>query len=235
MDVKYELRQVLVARRAMAFARLPTASALLASNFPSSISVSDQTVVAGYMPFRTEIDPLPLLRAFSLKGAQCAMPRINSPSPFWGRVGMGGAVAQRSVQELVANPQTPPSPNPFPTHSLLGEGGRGDALDFHLCDPDNQNHFTPNKLGLFEPHDTLPTATPNILLVPLLGFDRHGNRIGYGKGYYDNAIAYLRATSTILAIGVAFAEQEVELIPTQPHDQRLDWIITQNEAYRFPS
>ena len=230
MDEKSGLRHVLIARRANAFAKWPNAGAFLAANFPPSIFVSDQTVVAGYMPFRTEIDVLPLMRAFVGRGAQLVLPRMDSSSPLWGRVGMGGAVAQRSVQDLVANPQTPPSPDPFPI-----EGGRGEALQFHLCDIDNITHFTDNKMGLLEPNDTLPTATPTILLVPLLGFDRIGNRIGYGKGYYDNAITYLRATNTIIAIGIAFAEQQVERIPTQLHDQRLDWIITQNEAYRFPS
>jgi 5-formyltetrahydrofolate cyclo-ligase len=202
MRDKTELRAELAEVRADAFGACPDAGERLAANFPSSIAIADQAVVAGYMPFRSEIVPLPLLRMLSSMGAQSAMPRMNSPSSA-----------------------------PIPS---LG-WGEGKALSFHICDFTDQNHFTANKWGLLEPHAYLPTVTPTILLVPLLGFDRKGNRIGYGKGYYDEAITSLRATNNITTIGIGFAQQEVPEIPTQPHDQRLDWIITQNEAYRVPS
>jgi 5-formyltetrahydrofolate cyclo-ligase len=212
MRDKHALRQALAEHRAAAFEACHGASAPLAAHFPDAIAITSTTIVAGYMPFRTEIDVLPLMRALMARGGQGAMPRINSPSPLY--------------SDTVSTPY-PPTPSP--------RGGRGDALTFHLCDPDNPAHFAANKWGLLEPHAHLPTVTPTILLVPLLGFDRHGNRIGYGKGYYDGAIASLRAHTEVIAIGVAFAAQEVDRVPTQPHDQRLDWIITENEAYRFPS
>ena len=90
MDEKSGLRHVLIAKRANAFAIWPNAGVLLESNFPSCISVFDQTVVAGYMPFRTEINPLPLTRLLVKQGALFASPRMNSPSHLWGGVGVGG-------------------------------------------------------------------------------------------------------------------------------------------------
>ena len=69
--------------------------------------------------------------------------------------------------------------------------------------------------------------TPTVLLVPLLAFDRRGYRIGYGGGNFDATIAQLRTSGTILTIGLAYAEQEVEVVPIEPHDQPLDWIVTQ--------
>ncbi len=66
-----------------------------------------------------------------------------------------------------------------------------------------------------------------MLLVPLAAFDRRGHRIGYGKGYYDRALARLDAREPALAIGVAFAVQEIPFVPDGPHDRPLDGIVTE--------
>jgi len=60
-----------------------------------------------------------------------------------------------------------------------------------------------------------------------IDFDRAGYRIGYGAGYYDMTLAALRAKKKIVAIGLGFASQEVEKVPVEAHDQRLDFIITE--------
>jgi 5-formyltetrahydrofolate cyclo-ligase len=73
---------------------------------------------------------------------------------------------------------------------------------------------------------------PDMLLVPLLAFDRAGHRLGYGGGYYDRTIAALRAGRSVLAIGVGFAAQEVARVPAGAEDARLDWVVT--EAFAFP-
>ncbi len=218
---KSELRQALIARRALAFQLCPDAGEQLVAHFP--FPISKQVIVAGYMPFRAEIDPLPLLRWLMRQGAQLTLPRMNSPSHLWGGVGVGGG----ATDTITTTVPHPPTPSP--------QVGRGEALMFHRCDVDEPNHFQKNKWGLLEPRADLPTATPTILLVPLLGFDRQGNRLGYGKGYYDATIQALKSQGPLTTIGVAFAQQEVPEIPTQLHDQRLDWIITQNEAYPVPS
>ncbi len=75
-----------------------------------------------------------------------------------------------------------------------------------------------------------PEVDPDILLVPLLAFDRAGYRIGYGAGYYDMTIARLRSLKTITAVGIAFAAQEVPEIPKTPHDERLDLVLTERET-----
>jgi 5-formyltetrahydrofolate cyclo-ligase len=78
-----------------------------------------------------------------------------------------------------------------------------------------------------EPAPDAPLARPRILLVPLLAFDRRGRRLGYGAGYYDLVLRELRALSPPpLAIGVAFAAQEVDAVPTGPRDQPLDAVVT---------
>ena len=68
---------------------------------------------------------------------------------------------------------------------------------------------------------------PEILIVPLVAFDRKGGRLGYGGGFYDRTLAELRASGPVLAIGFAFAAQEAEDLPLEPTDQPLDLIVTE--------
>jgi 5-formyltetrahydrofolate cyclo-ligase len=70
---------------------------------------------------------------------------------------------------------------------------------------------------------------PDILIVPLLAFDRRGHRIGYGAGYYDMTLAKLRDMKPVTAIGIAFAAQETDTVPTTPRDARLDLVLTERE------
>ena len=83
--------------------------------------------------------------------------------------------------------------------------------------------------GIREPKADTPEVAPDILIVPLLAFDRTGNRIGYGAGYYDFTIAKLRAMKPTVAIGIAFAAQEIAEVPVTPRDARLDLVLTERE------
>lgn len=86
------------------------------------------------------------------------------------------------------------------------------------------------KFGIPEPGNSNPELRPNLLLVPLLAFDRRGNRLGYGAGYYDAALRKLRADGLLIAIGVAFDEQEVREVPREPQDEPLDTVLTPARA-----
>lgn len=68
---------------------------------------------------------------------------------------------------------------------------------------------------------------PTVLIVPCLAFDRAGYRLGYGGGFYDRTIESLRATGPLLAIGLAYAAQEMAQVPIEPTDRRLDLIVTE--------
>src|SRR5216683_5564207 len=87
--------------------------------------------------------------------------------------------------------------------------------------------------GIREPPADAPEAFPDILIVPLLAFDRTGHRIGYGAGYYDMTITRLRAIKPVTAIGVAFAVQEITAVPATPRDARLDLVLTERGAIDF--
>lgn len=83
--------------------------------------------------------------------------------------------------------------------------------------------------GIREPKADAPDVAPDILLVPLLAFDRLGHRIGYGAGYYDMTIGKLRAMKQVVAVGIAFAAQEIASVAVTPRDARLDLVLTERE------
>jgi 5-formyltetrahydrofolate cyclo-ligase len=87
--------------------------------------------------------------------------------------------------------------------------------------------------GIREPKADAPEVAPDILLVPLLAFDRAGHRIGYGAGYYDMTIKALRAQKPVVAVGLAFVAQEVGTVPATPRDARLDLVLTEREVIDF--
>ncbi|ATQ70255.1 MULTISPECIES: 5-formyltetrahydrofolate cyclo-ligase [Methylosinus] len=87
--------------------------------------------------------------------------------------------------------------------------------------------------GLSEPSDDKPALEPDIVFSPLAAFDRNGCRLGYGGGIYDATLAELRAKKRVVAIGIAYACQEAEAVPTEPHDQRLDFLLTEQELIAF--
>ncbi len=76
------------------------------------------------------------------------------------------------------------------------------------------------------------SLVPDILLVPLLGFDRAGYRIGYGGGFYDRTIAALQSAKPVTAIGLAFSAQEIDEVPREAHDMALDWVLTETGLKR---
>jgi 5-formyltetrahydrofolate cyclo-ligase len=84
--------------------------------------------------------------------------------------------------------------------------------------------------GIREPEPEAAEVEPDILLVPLLAFDRAGSRIGYGGGYYDRTIAQLRGRKAVVAVGLAFAAQEVSAVPITQGDERLNLVLTEREV-----
>lgn len=87
----------------------------------------------------------------------------------------------------------------------------------------------PGKWDIPRPPDDAPVVEPNVLLVPLLAFDRKGYRLGYGGGFYDRTLEGLRAKKRVIAIGVAYAAQEVAAVPVDEHDQLLNFVMTEKE------
>ncbi len=86
--------------------------------------------------------------------------------------------------------------------------------------------------GIQIPPETAREVQPDVLLVPLLAFDRSGYRLGYGGGFYDRTLEKLRAVKKITAIGLAYSGQEVDAVLRDEHDQQLDWIMTEQETIK---
>jgi 5-formyltetrahydrofolate cyclo-ligase len=175
-------REALARRNAMPGAvRAAAAQAIAARPFPLALPAGG--CVSGFMPLKSEISPIPLMRKLADAGVRLALPVV---------VGRGKLLVMRTF-------------------------AFGDTLASGVW-------------GIREPKPDAAEVFPDVLLVPLLAFDRRGNRIGYGGGYYDLTITALRARQPILAAGIAFAEQELIKVATGPRDARLDLVLTEREV-----
>ncbi len=87
--------------------------------------------------------------------------------------------------------------------------------------------------GTAHPLGTAPLIRPDVVIVPLLAFDRSGYRLGWGGGYYDRTLEVLRKTGNLVAVGAAYGAQECEGVPFDEWDQPLDWVLTEKEAIKI--
>ena len=178
-DIKAVARKAAFAARKAAFAAGQGQAAELLADF---LAAHVGKVLAGYMPMRTEIDPLPAMAVHQgVVGVPVIMAKAT-PLRFreWGP---GAAM-------------------------VAGEFGAK----------------IPAEGGWIE---------PEVLIVPLLAFDAAGYRLGYGGGFYDRTLAGLRARHRVLAVGFAFAAQEVAAVPVDGFDQRLDAVVTERGVRVF--
>lgn len=106
---------------------------------------------------------------------------------------------------------------------------RGGVSRFLLWE--NAAALKPDAYGMMAPPADAREVTPKLLLVPLLAFDRRGHRLGQGGGHYDRTLAALKPLGA-KSVGLAYAAQELPDVPAGPHDQTLDWIVTEREAIR---
>lgn len=110
--------------------------------------------------------------------------------------------------------------------------GADQPLRFRLWQPGDG--LVAGAAGALEPAEGAPEILPEVLLVPLLGFDASGHRLGQGGGHYDRTLAAMRASGDpVVAIGLAFAGQELPALPASTHDQRLDWVVTEAGILSF--
>jgi 5-formyltetrahydrofolate cyclo-ligase len=105
----------------------------------------------------------------------------------------------------------------------------GALLRFHRWTP--ATPLTVNRYGISEPRggDVVPLEHIDTWLLPLVAFDRAGNRLGMGAGWYDRVLGEQKAKA--FRLGVAWSDQEVDRIPVEPWDQRLDAVVTERESF----
>ncbi len=103
--------------------------------------------------------------------------------------------------------------------------GRQSPLEFRAWEEGDP--LVDDALGVPAPGPSARVLHPDVVITPLLAFDRRGGRLGQGGGHYDRSIANLRALKPVFVLGLAYAGQELPGIPMEPHDQRLDAILTE--------
>lgn len=177
--MKADFRTAAYARRKAAFAAGQGQAAELLADV---LAIHRGKILSGYMPMRTEIDPLPAMAAH--QGPVCVPVIMAKAQPLRFR-----------------------------------EWSPGCAM-------------TPGDFGALIPHEGA-WMEPAVLIVPLLAFDARGYRLGYGGGFYDRTLQGLRARGAVLAVGFAFAAQEVAEVPIDATDQRLDMVVTERGIRHF--
>lgn len=186
MDSKASIRAKVLARRDALAPEQRIEMSLAMADAGEALSFDPGTVIAGYLPIRSEPDLRPLLARLRERGARLCLPVVMDRETIVFRDFVRGA-------DLVKT----------------GFGTSGPGEEAEVLDPD-------------------------LLLMPLSSFDARGNRLGYGAGHYDRAIARLRAKGKSPAlIGAAFSVQEVEALPADAHDVALDMILTEQGLRSF--
>ncbi len=138
---------------------------------------------------------------------------------FAGYLPLGSEIDARPLMRLLASLGATPA--------LPVVIARNAPLEFRRWDPSAA--LEPDALGVPAPLRSAAPSHPDLLIVPLLAFDRQGSRLGQGGGYYDRTLAALRRVRPVFALGLAYAGQELPEVPAEPHDQRLDAILTETE------
>jgi 5-formyltetrahydrofolate cyclo-ligase len=179
-DPKATARKTAFAARKTAHADALTKTQPATEHLLRAVGPAQGRIIAGYMPIRTELSPLPAMEALHAAGARLCVPVI---------------------------------------------AGAGQPLDFRAWSPGCA--MEPGPFGAQIPA-TGDWLTPDTLIVPLVAFDAHLNRLGYGGGFYDRTLERLRAAATTRAIGFAYAAQEQPTVPQEPTDQPLDALVTEN-------
>ena len=105
---------------------------------------------------------------------------------------------------------------------------RNSPLKFRLWRP-LEDTLIKDAFGIPSPTDTAPELLPNLMITPVLAFDRQGGRLGQGAGHYDRTLKNLRRQRPVFVLGLAYSGQELPAVPMLEHDQRLDAIVTETE------
>jgi 5-formyltetrahydrofolate cyclo-ligase len=147
--------------------------------------------------------PLELLPAFACFSGYHALGSELDPSPLIRRLAQTGAMFALPVADAADAP-----------------------LIFRAWD--SRDTPAPDLFGVPAPPASASILHPDLIICPLLAFDRAGARLGQGGGHYDRTIAALRALKPVFVLGLAYSCQEVEAIAAEPHDQRLDAILTES-------
>jgi len=110
--------------------------------------------------------------------------------------------------------------------------GADRPLIFRAWESFGPEDLVPDALGVASPPASATVVRPELVITPLLAFDRRGGRLGQGGGHYDRTLAELRAAGPVFVLGLAYAGQELAAVPAEAHDQRLDAILTEKGYMR---
>ena len=165
---------------------------------------------------------------------------LAAKTPDAGALAAGLLPAERFGGLIVAAGYRPKGDeiDPRPLMNRLAQAGvllalpvafeRDAPLEFRAYAPGDR--LEPDAYNIASPTAEARVVRPDLVITPLLAFDRRGRRIGQGGGHYDRTLAGLKAEGPVFVLGLGYAGQEIAEVPIEPHDQRLDAILTE-KAY----
>lgn len=184
-------------------------------------SISDKTTLRRRLrALRREL-AVAAPEAASLAAARLPLDALPPFESFSGYVAQGSEIDPGPLIQRLAETGAEPA--------LPAAAGRDAPLSFRLWDP--RAELVLDAFGIPSPPLWADVVQPDLVIAPLLAFDRAGGRLGQGAGHYDRTLANLRRLKPVFVLGLAYAGQELEEIPMEPHDQRLDAILTETDFF----
>ncbi|PVM92020.1 5-formyltetrahydrofolate cyclo-ligase [Caulobacter endophyticus] len=138
--------------------------------------------------------------------------------------GLGSEVSARALADWMAEQGWSLA---LPSVEGADPHGKGGRMVFRAWTPGEP--LARDAIGLVAPIAEKAVVQPDLVITPLLAWDREGRRLGQGGGYYDRALEALRGRKEVFVLGLAYKGQETHGLPDERHDQRLDAILTENE------
>ena len=111
--------------------------------------------------------------------------------------------------------------------------GSGEPMTYRRWGAGDPLHLS--AFRVMEPSPDAAAVIPDLIITPLIAFDRTGARLGYGQGHFDRTLAALRRDHAVFVLGLAYAGQEVARLPAEPHDERFDAVLTEKAWIDIPS
>ena len=110
--------------------------------------------------------------------------------------------------------------------------GSGEPMTYRRWSPGEPQHLSAFRVP--EPAQAAPEVIPDLIITPLIAFDRTGARLGYGQGHFDRTLAALRRDHQVFVLGLAYAGQQVARVPSELHDERFDAVLTEQGWIDIP-
>jgi len=219
---EHQRREALARRDQMSDALRARLSLAVVEHADQLVPNPNGQIISAFWPIRSEIDPRPLMSHLRARGAKLALPALLEPDPRIEKRSFEEKYNEnKGVKQIIDPDETKITPDKPSRHLAFRLFGQDDDL-------------VSMGFSTFGPPATAAIVDPDLILLPLAAYDGYGNRIGYGGGHYDRALAAMQTRNLNPGrVGLAFSCQEIPNCAVEPHDIRLEAILTEQGLRYF--